>query len=86
MINSLAINCSVLALNTRFTQEMLKNKHSIFFENSYDSISESIKTFERENKKLKQKNKSYDLPNIYKWDYITNSYIKLIEDLKRKIS
>jgi len=86
MINSLEINCSVLALDTKFTKEMLKNKCSIFFENNYDSISESIKIFERENKKLKQKNKNYNLPNIYKWDYITDSYIKLIEDLKREIS
>ena len=79
MINALDLNCQILALETVFNREMLKNKKSVFF--TKNSISEKINEFEKKHKELIQKNSSYKLPKKYRWDSITMSYLKLFESL-----
>jgi len=77
MINALDLNCQILALDTVFNKEMLKNKKSIFFNKNIHSINESIIGFENNYIKLNESNKGYRLPNKYKWDFIVKKYIEL---------
>ena len=77
MINALDLNCSVIALNTKFNKEMLIGKQSVFFEKSISSVSSSIVKFENKYSHLVQKNKKYEIPKIYNWNYITLQYENL---------
>lgn len=77
MINALFLNCQILALNTKFNFEMLKNKKAIYFEKEINSISKKINELERNYLSLNKKNKNYKIPKIYDWNYISNKYEKL---------
>ena len=81
MINALNLNCQILALDTVFNREMLENKKSIFFSKNENSIIEKIYEFELNYDRLIKKNISYKLPKKYKWDFISNQYLKVFNDL-----
>ena len=81
MINALDLNCQILALDTVFNREMLKNKKAIFFEKKINSIMKSILKFEIDIKSLKTQNFKYKLPINYNWDYITKQYLNLFHEL-----
>ncbi len=75
MINALSSNCKILALNTRFTIEMLKGRNAIFFKKNINDITNKLNFFESNFSKFD--NNNFLLPDKYKWDYIVKSYIKI---------
>jgi len=77
MINALFLNCQIIALNTVFNKEMLKNKIALFFEKNKQSIKQTINSLESKYNKITDYNKKYSLPSIYDWDYISIKYIEL---------
>ena len=79
MINALDLNCQIMALDTVFNREMLENKKSIMFKKN--TINEKINEFEDNYNELAQKNSSYKLPEKYDWDFISNQYLKVFQDL-----
>ncbi len=87
LINALYLNKEILALNTTFNREMLSNKKAIFFQKKVETISFSIKKFEREITFNKKENKNYFFPKKYDWKTITDSYLNLFKKtIKSKIS
>ena len=79
MINALDLNCQILALDTVFNREMLKNKKSIMF--SKNTIKEKINEFEDNYDEIAQKNRNYKLLEKYDWDFISNQYLKLFQNI-----
>ena len=75
MINALDLNCQILALDTVFNREMLKNKKSVFF--NKNSISKKIIELENRYDKLIYKNSSYKLPKKYDWNFIVKQYLEV---------
>ena len=84
MIEALGYQCAILALNTRFNQEMLQNGlYGVYFEKSMESVRSSIDYWNnRENniEDLKKKAKRGVLPK-YQWDYVTQQYFDLFRKL-----
>lgn len=81
MINALFLNCEILALNTKFNVEMLKNKKALYFEKELTSVSEIFNEFERNYFNNKKKNKGYKLPKIYDWNFIADKYEDIFYEL-----
>lgn len=81
LINALDLNCQILALDTIFNREMLKNKSVIFFEKNINSISISFNFFEKKYELLKLNNKKYTLPEKYNWDNISEKYLEIFYEL-----
>ena len=81
MINALCLNCPIIALNTVFNKEMIKNKEVVFFQKNINSISQSFKIFEKKHKQLKAKNINFKIPMIYNWDYISKKYLDVFEKI-----
>ena len=81
MINALDLNCEILALDTQFNREMLKNKFAILFKKDIISIVNSFKLFEKKRDLNMLKNKNYTIPVKYKWDFIVDNYISLFQKI-----
>ena len=81
LINALYLNLEILALNTVFNVEMLKNKKVIFFSKNINDISNAINEFEKKIKSLKKTNKNYTIPDIYMWETIVNKYSLLFKKI-----
>ncbi len=80
MINALALNCNILALDTKFNKEMLDGTKNGFFKKNINSIKKSIQSFE---KNYDERNEiSYILPKKYDWDFIVIEYLKVFSSLK----
>ena len=79
MINSLDLNCQILALDTIFNREMLENKKTLLF--NKNSISKKINEFENKYDEFIKKNIDYKLPKKYSWDFIKNQYLKVFYNL-----
>ena len=79
MINALDLNCQIIALDTVFNREMLENKKVIFFKKN--SISEKINEFEVNYEELIEKNKNYQFPYKYDWEFIVNQYSEVFHSL-----
>lgn len=89
MVNALACGCSILALNTPFSQEMLINgKYGVFFKKNIDSISEKIDWCENNSDfifKMKKESPK-GIKSRYEWNNIVKNYEDLFYKflLKRK--
>lgn len=85
MLEALANNCSILALNTVFNQEMLDfGKYGEFFELNEKSFIEKINYLDS-NYELVQKMKKYTRERIiqrYNWESVTKRYLKLLNTIK----
>ncbi len=81
MINALFVNCPVLALNTKFNKEMLAGKKSFFFEKNKKSVSRSISDLEENILENVRINKRYKFPEIYDWNKIVQSYLKVFHKI-----
>ena len=81
MINALDLNCQILALDTVFNREMLDNKKSILFNKNENSISNKINEFEASFDELVLKDSNYILPKKYDWDFISNQYLEVFQNL-----
>jgi glycosyltransferase involved in cell wall biosynthesis len=86
MLKALGYGCAILALNTRFNQEMLQNgKHGWYFEKSHASVLEIIDRAERSTEDLDMlRSTSRDgLTQKYNWDYVTEQYLEVFKSLKK---
>tara|TARA_B100001063_G_C16775272_1_gene564741 strand:- start:2105 stop:3202 length:1098 start_codon:yes stop_codon:yes gene_type:complete len=81
MINALDINCQIIALDTVFNREMLKNKKVIFFKRNILSIINSFIIFESKIRKIESFNSKYKMPDKYSWNEITNQYEKVFLEI-----
>ena len=77
MINALNLNNQILALDTPFNCEMLKNRNNVLFKKNVISISKCIIYFEKNYFKIKKENSEYKLPKKYDWNKICNQYTNL---------
>ncbi len=84
MLKAMAYGCAILALKTPFNDEMLANgAFGDFFYKSVNSVSEKIKNFDLNPKRvidLKSHSRS-GISKKYNWDYICNQYIDAIYEL-----
>ena len=84
MLKAMAYGCAILALKTPFNDEMLANgAFGDFFYKSVNSVSEKIKNFDLNPKKvidLKSHSRS-GISKKYTWDYVCNQYIDAIYEL-----
>ena len=81
MINALYLNCQILALDTVFNREMLENKKSIFFNKNKKLVSKKIDEFENTYDEIVAKNSNYKLPKKYNWDFISNKYLEVFQNI-----
>ena len=81
MINALDLKCQILALDTIFNKEMLYSKKSIFFNKNKSLISKKIDEFENTYDEIIAKNSNYKLPKKYDWDFISNQYLEVFQNL-----
>ena len=84
MINALSLGCNIIALNTVFNIEMLSGKKAIFFDKNIQSVSKSIKEFEKNRSSIIQMNESYVLKENYEWNFILNKYEEVFNKLKKR--
>ncbi|WP_339813411.1 DUF1972 domain-containing protein [uncultured Imperialibacter sp.] len=84
MLKAMAYGSCILALNTKFNQEMLQGgKFGLFFEKQPGSVCEVIENMEG-HPSLAQAMKESSVDGInekYSWDYVTNRYIQVFEQL-----
>lgn len=89
MLKALGYGCAILALNTRFNQEMLQEgKYGWYFEKNVDSITSIVELAETVPHKMKSLRESSrdGLVQKYNWDFVTDEYEALFKRLcKRKI-
>lgn len=87
MLKAMSNHCAILALNTKFNQEMLNNgAFGLFFEEDENSLIQQFEWVESnpaipENL---QQVVAKGLTQKYNWDFITDEYIKVAEDLIHK--
>ena len=81
MINALDLNCQVLALNTIFNIEMLKNKKSILFDKNEKSITLKINEFEKKYDEFIMNNIGYEMSKKYSWNFIKDQYLEVFFNL-----
>jgi glycosyltransferase involved in cell wall biosynthesis len=86
MLKALGYGCAILALNTRFNQEMLQNgKHGWYFEKNHAAVLEIIDRAERSSMELDAlRSTSRDgLTQKYNWDHVTEQYLEVFKSLKK---
>lgn len=85
MLKAMAYGCAILALNTKFNQEMLENgTYGLFFDKNADSIATILKRVENQEEilvSLREKSRQ-GLTTKYNWEHITDAYIALLNDVK----
>lgn len=80
MIEALGYGCAILALNTRFNQEMLQNgKYGVYFDKNLKSVKEAIDHWHEADKKISElKSIAHEgVIQKYQWDYVTKKYLDL---------
>ncbi|NND01098.1 MAG: glycosyltransferase [Gammaproteobacteria bacterium] len=84
LLKALAYGCSILALDTRFSREVLKNEqHGTYFDKSAESLSAGVKKLELEPTTVAaQKEKSRErISERYTWSRIADEYHKLFKKM-----
>jgi glycosyltransferase involved in cell wall biosynthesis len=84
LIQALASNGAILALNTPFSKEMLSdNEYGIYFEKNASSVAEQIQLLDSNNALVHQlKNKAATaITEKYDWDCITEKYLSIMKEL-----
>lgn len=87
MLKALAYGSSILALDTVFNREMLKQgKYGLFFTKEPDSLKRLIEKVEKDSRKIKELKKiSRDrILECYTWEKIIDQYISLFNRMKTR--
>ncbi len=87
MLKALGYGCAIMALDTPFNQEMLQNgKYGWYFEKSAEAVSEIVGKAENspENLKMLRQTARDGLTKKYNWDHVTDQYLYVFEELKKK--
>jgi len=85
MLKALGYNCAIIALDTRFNQEMLQNgKHGWFFQKNTPSVAEVIDKAEMAEPEMEQLRSTavLGLTEKYNWDHVTDKYLRVFQELK----
>lgn len=89
MLKALGFGCAILAMDTRFNQEMLQQgKYGWYFDKNIDSVVQIIDKSENSPEEMEDlRAHSRDgLTQKYNWDFVTDEYELLFKSLcKRKI-
>jgi glycosyltransferase involved in cell wall biosynthesis len=89
MLKALGFGCAILALDTRFNQEMLQQgKFGWYFDKNIESVVRIIEESEKTPKKMDylRAHSREGLTEKYSWDFVTDEYEILFKALsKRKI-
>lgn len=87
LLKALAYGCAIIALDTIFSREVLKNEdYGMYFTKDTDSLSHLINCIEKDSELLKSyrdKSRNRILEN-YTWEKIAQQYLDLFEDISRK--
>jgi glycosyltransferase involved in cell wall biosynthesis len=84
MLKAMAYGCAILALDTRFNQEMLSGgRFGLFFEKNAQSLAQLMQRIENQEALITGlRNTSREgLTLKYNWDHITDAYIALLNEL-----
>jgi len=84
MLKAMAYGCAILALNTRFSKEMLSGgQFGLFFEKNSSSVAALMQQVEHQNGLLVNLRSiaRNGLSAKYDWDHITDAYIALLNEL-----
>jgi glycosyltransferase involved in cell wall biosynthesis len=87
MLKALAYGCAILALNTRFDQEMLDNgRYGLFFDKTPQAVTTLINIVDNKDGELqKLRNISRNrITENYTWEKITQQYITLFNEMYKK--
>lgn len=87
MLKALGYGCAIMALDTPFNQEMLQNgKHGWYFEKNARAVSEIVEKAENspEELDLLRQTARDGLTQKYNWDHVTDQYLNVFKELKRK--
>lgn len=87
MLKALGYGCAILALDTPFNQEMLQNgKHGWYFAKIARAVTELVDKSEKSEDELIQLRTSArsGLTKKYDWDYVTEQYIEVFQQLSHK--
>ncbi|MFC4871115.1 DUF1972 domain-containing protein [Negadavirga shengliensis] len=89
MLKALGYGCAILAMDTRFNQEMLQEgKYGWYFKKNTDSVIKIIEKSEKspEDMDYLRSNSRDGLTQRYDWDFVTDEYENIFKALcKRKI-
>lgn len=84
MLKAMGYGCAILALDTPFNQEMLQNgKHGWYFEKDVESVKKIVEKAEAEPEKMEEFRMTArsGLTQKYNWDYVTDQYLEVFENL-----
>ena len=84
MLKALGYGCAILALDTPFNQEMLQNgKHGWYFQKSEQSVKDITEAAESTPMRMEyfRSTARSGLVKKYNWDYVTDQYIEVFQDL-----
>lgn len=84
LLKALAYGCAIMAINTRFSREMLSNgKFGLFFESDAQSIAQLMQQLEQEPEKLAHFRAiaREGLGIKYNWEEVTNAYLAVLNQL-----
>ena len=89
MLKAMSNKCAILALNTRFNQEMLNNgEFGLFFDKRERSLSNKMNEIERSSELVEdlRKQVANGLGDKYNWEFVCSQYINLINKLLMRSS
>ncbi|GAB3230384.1 DUF1972 domain-containing protein [Algoriphagus aestuariicola] len=84
MLKALGYGCAILALDTPFNQEMLQEgKHGWYFNKDEKSIKDIVEAAESSPKRMEyfRSIARTGLVKRYNWDYVTEQYLEVFQDL-----
>ncbi|MCL6258965.1 DUF1972 domain-containing protein [Aquiflexum sp. TKW24L] len=87
MLKALGYGCAILALDTPFNQEMLQNgKHGWYFPKNKESVSVLISKAEKSPKELAHLRLTAreGLTKKYDWEHVTEQYLEVFEELRKR--
>ncbi|GAB3656164.1 glycosyltransferase [Echinicola sediminis] len=87
MLKALGYDCAILALDTRFNQEMLqKGKFGWYFDKTQKAVKEIVEKAEKSPEELRQlrETSAQGLTQKYDWDHVTDQYIEVFKDLAKR--
>jgi glycosyltransferase involved in cell wall biosynthesis len=87
MLKAMGYGCAILALDTPFNQEMLQNgKHGWYFDKNVKAVEQIVGKAETNPSRMEEfrKEARSGLTQKYNWDYVTQQYIEVFQELSGK--
>lgn len=87
MLKAMGYGCAILALDTPFNQEMLQNgKHGWYFDKKVKAVAEIVGKAEKNPIQMNELRKEArsGLTQKYNWDYVTEQYLEVFQELSGK--